>query len=498
MPTSPAYAELVSVHARLYRLEHVEAMLSWDRSTMMPPKGSAARAAANAELRSLTHGMRRAPRLAELIQRAEDEPLDPFERANLREIRRDWRDANALPETLVAAMSLAAARCEHAWRSQRPANDWAGFLDNFREVVHLAREEALRLADATGLAPYDTLVDRYEPGMTGAVLDRLFGALQAWLPDLIARTQQVRRDEAVIVPAGPFPVEAQRALGRAVMDVFGFDFDAGRLDESTHPFTGGVPEDVRVTTRYREDDFLSALCATIHETGHARYAQGLPRAWLGQPVGRPRSYGIHESQSLFLEMQMGRSRAFAEVLAPMLRAHLGERAGFDADNLYRLLTRVAPGKIRVSADELTYPAHVMLRYRIERALISGEIEAEDIPAQWDEDMMTLLGVDTRGDYRNGCMQDVHWPGGAFGYFPTYTLGAMYAAQWSAGLRRAVPDVDARIAAGDLHPLFDWLGANVWSQASRWETGELARQASGSDLDPAHFRAHLEARYDGAP
>jgi len=497
MSNASAYAELVAHYSRMYRFVHVAAIASWDRNTMMPPGGNAARAAAEAELRGHIHGLRRDPRLAELIRRADDEPQGELERANLREIRRDWREANALPESLVAARTLAGARCEHAWRTQRPANDWAGFLANFEEVVHLAREEALRLADASGLTPYDALLDRFEPGMTAAELDRVFGLLRGWLPGLIAGARERQRGEAVVVPPGPFPVAAQRALSQAVMRLLGFDFNAGRLDESAHPFTGGVAEDVRLTTRYHADDFRPALRSTLHETGHARYAQGLPRAWLAQPMGRPRSLAIHESQSLFVEMQLGRSRAFVGLLAPLLRAHLGERAGFDAENLLAQFTRVAPGAIRVEADEPSYPAHILLRYGIERALITGEIEPKDIPALWDEQMITLLGIDTRGNYRDGCLQDVHWSDGSFGYFPSYTLGAMYAAQWFASLHRAVPDVDARIAAGELGPVFDWLAANVWAHASRFETPELVRRATGEALNPAHYRAHLEARYLGA-
>jgi carboxypeptidase Taq len=233
---------------------------------------------------------------------------------------------------------------------------------------------------------------------------------------------------------------------------------------------------------------------TIHETGHARFEQNLPRAWLGQPIGVARSYGIHESQSLSFEMQLARSRGFVGLLAPLLAAQFGSQPAFAPDNLYRMLTRVAPGFIRVQADEVTYPAHVILRFEIERALIEGEIEAEDIPPLWDEKMRTLLGLDTRGNYEDGCMQDAHWTEGAFGYFPSYTLGAMYAAQWFAAMRRAVHDLDVRIAAGDLAPVFDWLNVNIWSQASRWETPELVRRASGEALNPAHFRAHLEARY----
>lgn len=497
MISTPAYAELVAVYSRIHRLSHAAAILSWDRNAMMPPKGNAARAAATAELHGLIHGLRRDPRLVELIRRAEDEPLDDAARANLREIRRDWREANALPETLVTAKTVAGARCEHAWRSQRPANDWAGFLENFRQVVHLSREEALRLAESSGLAPYDALLDRYEPGMTAAELDRLFGDLRRWLPALIGRVREAQRGEAALTPPGPFAVSAQRALSLAVMALLGFDFGAGRLDESAHPFTGGVPEDVRLTTRYDEDDFFPALRSTIHETGHGRYSQGLPRDWLDQPLGRARSFGIHESQSLFFEMQLSRNRAFVGLLPPLLEAHFGARPGFDADNLHRLATRVAPGRIRVEADELTYPLHIVLRYEIERALIQGEIEPEDVPALWDARMEALLGIDTRGDYRDGCLQDVHWSEGAFGYFPSYTLGALYAAQWFAAVRRAVPDVEARIAAGDLAPVFDWLGTHIWSQASRWDTAELVRRASGTALDPAHFRAHLEARYLGA-
>jgi carboxypeptidase Taq len=493
-----AYQALTVIHRRLYRLRHVEAMLSWDRSAMMPPKGNTARAEAEAELQVLIHQTRSEARIGPLLRAAEEEALDDFQRANLREMGRDWVEASALPEALVEAKSLAAARCEHAWRAQRAANDWAGFVPNLSEVVRLAREEAQHLGEAKGLAPYDALLDRYEPGMTAAGLDQVFGALTGWLPELISAVRARQQGETVLRPQGPFPLAGQRALSLALMRLLGFDFDGGRLDESTHPFTGGVAEDVRLTTRYSEDDFLHSLMSTIHETGHARYNQGLPRAWLGQPVGEARSYGIHESQSLSLEMQLARGRAFAGLLAPMLAEHLGAQPAYEAANLHRLLTRVEPGLIRVAADELTYPIHVILRYRIERALIGGEIEVADIPALWDEQMAALLGLDTRGNYRDGCMQDIHWAGGAFGYFPSYTLGALYAAQWFAAMRHGVPDLDQRIAGGDLAPVFDWLQAKVWSAASRYDTAELVTRASGGPLDVAHFRRYLEGRYlDGA-
>jgi len=444
----------------------------------------------------LLHGLRTDPQLAVNLQRSEGEQLDEFQRANLREIRRDWRTANALPAALVQAQSLANARCEHAWRTQRPANDWAGFLANFREVLKLAREQAKCLADHTGLSPHDALMDIYEPGMTGEMVNGLFGDLQQWLPDLVRRVREKQARETVQAPVGPFPRAAQYAIGLEAMKLLGFDFGAGRLDESAHPFCGGVPEDTRLTTRYREDDFVGSLWGTMHETGHGRYEQNLPRDWLGQPVAWARSAGIHESQSLSFEMQIGLSRPFVGLLAPRLAAHFGPQPAFEPDNLTRWLTRVQPGFIRVDADELTYPLHVILRYRIERDLIEGRVEAGDIPALWDAAMAALLDIDTRGNFTNGCMQDVHWGSGLFGYFPSYTLGAMYAAQWFATIRRSIPDLDSRMAAGDLAPVFDWLSKNIWHQGSRWSTTELVTRATGGALAPAHYRRHLETRYLG--
>jgi carboxypeptidase Taq len=491
-----AYEELTRLQRRLHHYSHLGSIVSWDRNAMMPPKGNEARAAAEAELDTLIHSLRTDPQQVAWMDQAEKEPLGELERANLREIRRQWRLANALPTSLVEAQTLAAARCEHAWRTQRAANDWTGFLANLREIVRLAREEAEHLSQSMGLSRYDAFLDRYEPGMRAAELDRIFGELKQWLPPLIGRVRDKQAKEKVLHPDGPFPIEKQREMSHALMKLLGFDFDAGRLDESAHPFSGGVPEDVRLTTRYREEDFARSLMATIHETGHARYEQNLSRELLGQPVARARSFGIHESQSLSFEMQLARSKGFMELIAPILRESFGPHAAFEPANLLLLFTRVkAQNLIRVEADELTYPLHVILRYEIERPLIEGDVGPEDIPALWDEKMHALLGLDTRGNYRDGCMQDVHWSEGLFGYFPDYTLGAMYAAQWFATIRRKVPDLDERVRRGELSPVFDWLRENIWLQGSRWETPELVRRASGeAALNPAHFRKHLESRY----
>jgi carboxypeptidase Taq len=493
-PDTPAYDTLTTTWTRLHRFGHLQSIASWDQAANMPANGNEARAAALTEMAALIHRMRTDPALKGELARAEQEPLNDLQRANLREMQREWRASNALPQSLVERKEMATARCEHAWRSQRPANDWAGFLPNLQAVLALAREEATLLADQLGCSRYEALMDQYEPGLTTAQVDRVFGDVKQWLPGLIQRVLAKQANEPVIPFQGPFALDAQRGLCTQVMKLIGFDFEGGRLDVSTHPFCGGVPEDVRMTTRFTEHEFLGSLMGTVHESGHGRYEQNLPRELLGQPVARARSMALHESQSLSFEMQLGSHAGFVQHLAPLVQAAFGAHPSLEAANLHKHLTRVKPGFIRVDADEVTYPAHIVLRYEIERALIEGELEAADIPAVWDEKMMQLLGVDTRGNFQNGPMQDVHWPLSLFGYFPCYSLGAMYAAQWFAAMRRQHPDLDARIAAGDLAVVFDWLRDHIWTQASRWTTDELAIRASGEVLNPAHFKAHLAQRY----
>ena len=491
---STPLAALDATFKRLHNFGHLASIAGWDQAAMMPANGNEARAAAMAELQVLMHQTLTDPTLPAKFDAAESAQLNDADKASLAEMRRDWAMVNRLPQELVEAQSLASARCEHAWRTQRRANDWEGFLGNFREVLKLARQEAKYLSDATGVTPYEALMDKFEPGMRESAIIKLFDDVKTWLPDLINKVITKQQNEPVIAAIGPFAIDKQRALGVEVMGLLGFDFDGGRLDISTHPFCGGVPQDVRITTRYNEASFISSLMGIIHETGHARYEQRLPRATLHLPVGRARSMGIHESQSLSFEMQLARNPAFLQLISPLVKKHLGDQAAFDASNLGRMVTRVKRGFIRVDADELTYPAHVILRFEIERALISGEIEAEDIPTLWNAKMQDYLGVEVAGNFENGCLQDIHWPSGSFGYFPSYTLGAMYAAQYFATIRKQHPDLDQGIASGKLSPVMNWLDANIWSQASRWSTDALVIRATGEPLNANHFRKHLEARY----
>lgn len=410
-------------------------------------------------------------------------------------MKRQWRLTTVVPEALVKAKSLAGSKCEHAWRTQRGENDWTGFCKNFEEVVNLSQQEAQIRAEQSGLTPYDAMLDIYEPGVNSKQLDALFGDLISWLPNLTQEVIEKQKSESVYLPNERYATAEQNALGLDVMKLLNFDFDHGRLDISSHPFCGGVPQDVRITTRYDESDFVQSLMGIVHETGHARYEQGLPTELSGLPAGEARSMGIHESQSLFFEMQLGRSEGFISHLSPLAQKHFtsNDAEVFQPENLQKVYTRVQPGYIRVDADELTYPAHVILRYEIERDLMNGKISFNDIPELWDQKMQQYLGLSTKGNYKDGCMQDIHWTDGAFGYFPSYTLGAMYAAQFMAAMKQTV-NVDDAVKSGDLTPIFTWLSENIWSKASLLSTDELVKQATGDALNAKFFEAHLRSRY----
>ncbi len=493
-----SYQHLCEHFKKIDRFSHLGAICGWDQASMMPVGGNQARSQALAELAVLIHQQTTDPSLPEWLDKAKTETLSPAELANLHEMSRQYQQASQLPGSLVQAKSLAGSKCEHAWREQRVNNDWTGFSKNLTEVVKLSREEAGIRAEGNCLSPYDALLELYEPGLTSSELDTLFGELKSWLPELIQQVCEKQKSENLLSPAGPFPTATQNALGLDVMERLGFDFNHGRLDISVHPFCGGVPTDVRITTRYDENDFTQSLMGIIHETGHARYEQNLPAEFAGLPGGVARSMGIHESQSLFFEMQLGRNPAFLNLLSPLLKQHLGSQnnAAFETTNLSKLYNRVNPGYIRVDADEVTYPAHVILRYEIERALIDGQLEVADIPDAWDEKMQGYLNLSTKGNFKDGCMQDIHWTDGSFGYFPSYTLGAIYAAQFAVSINQQVGDINQLIGSQDFDPIFAWLKQNIWSKASLLDTHNLVKQATGEKLNPAYFKQHLQTRYLG--
>lgn len=494
-----SYRDLTAHMRRVSSLSHVSRIVGWDEAVMMPPGGGEARAEAMATLEGQIHALSIDPRVGGCIAVAKTEQLDPEQAANLREIERGYVRATALPQDLVEAQSRAQLRCEQAWRKQRADNDWEGHRPLLEEVFRLKREEAQILSERFGVSPYEALMDAFEPGMRTARLDVLFAELEQTLPSLVAQIVETQASEQVVVPKGPFDVASQRELGMRLMKAVGFDFAHGRLDTSHHPFCGGVPDDVRITTRYNTQDFTESLMGVLHETGHAKYEQHLPKHLRDQPVGQARSMGLHESQSLFQEMQICRSQAFMQFAAPLVREVFASQASlqpetFSGENLARLYTRVERGFIRVDADEVTYPLHVVLRYRIEKALIEGDLTVRDMPEVWDQHMQRALSLSTAGNYRDGCMQDVHWPSGAVGYFPSYTLGALIAAQLFEAALLSMPDLEAQLARGEFQALDSWLDARVWSKGSLLMSDALIESATGHALGTQAFLRHVKRRY----
>jgi len=486
-----AYENLCERFREIDRLQHAITYLSWDQMVMMPAKGSVMRSESVAELAGISHAKLTAPEVEGWLSEASSGSENPN---SVREMKRTWSNANCLPAELVKEQILTGSACEMGWRTQRSDNDWDGFLKNFKPVVELSRREAkLRQEASDAATPYEAMLALHCHGDTEALIDSVFTKLRSVLPELLQQVME-KQNTQVAAGSGEYPVENQIALNKEMLATLGFDFEAGRLDQSMHPFSTGSAGDSRITTRYDTSHFLEALSGTAHEVGHASYESQLPEKLRGLPVGGSRNMCIHESQSLLFEKQIFFSKAFMSFLAGKIHHHLPSASGLNADDLWRMGTRVEPGKIRTEADEVTYPLHVMLRYEIESALINGDIEADSIPDIWNEKMQSYLGVDTKGDYTNGCMQDIHWTDGAFGYFPSYTIGAVNAAQIFAKIKAQHPDWQDRFRNGDVQFVRDWLLEKIWSKGCDLESQELMQSATGSGTNADALVGHLEARY----
>lgn len=497
MTQQSAYDRLSARFTRIATIGEAAAMLGWDGATMMPPGGAAVRGDQMAVLAGIGHAMLVAPEVAEDLDAAEaiGAVAEPWHAANLRLMRHAHTRATALPADLVEAQARTNSACEKIWRDARKASDFAMVRPHLAEVLRLVREQAAALAPALGLSPYDALMDGYQRGIGAADVSPIFANYEVFLRAALPRVEELQARRPVPRrPAGPFPADAQEKLCRMLSERAGLDYSHARLDRSTHPFCGGTPTDVRLTTRYNEADFSQALLGVLHETGHALYERGLPEAYRRQPVGEAAGMGAHESQSLIIEMQSCRSDAYLSWLGPQLHASFGgDPAPYAPDNLGRLWRHVERGFIRVDADEMTYPAHVILRFRLEQALISGDLAVNDLPGAWNDGFAALLGIAPPDDAQ-GCLQDIHWYDGAFGYFPSYTMGAMGAAQLMAAARRAVPGLDDALAQGNHGPLLGWLRTHVHGKGSLLGFNDLLAAATGKPLDPTDFEAHLTARY----
>ena len=481
---------------RIDTLRSIIHLLRWDAEVMMPVGSSGIRGEQLALLDLECKSILRSKKTALLMDHAENcaGDLTDWQQANLREMRRIWVFANTVPRRLFNSLHRATLKGEIQWRKAVEDDNFRLLVPHLERVVELVREKAAHLAGRLGCAPYDALVDEYDPGRRTAEIDTVFHRLNKDLPSLIDET--VRRQESVppLEIQKPVPVARQRELGRAVMRQLGFPFDKGRLDESLHPFTEGTAEDIRVTSRFSERDILSGLMGVLHETGHALYDFGLPSEWFLQPVGRDRGMTVHESQALFLEMMIGRHRKFFQYAAPLIGRTLNVSGPeWEAENLYRLATRVRKSFIRMEADELTYPLHVWIRYELEKQMFEGTLSIRNLPEAWNEMVRDTFGLYPE-TFKQGCLQDSHWPQGYFGYFPTYVLGAIIASQLYRTLCQEQPEAVDQIPQGNFASLFAWLNEKIYRFGAKLSTHDLVLQATGKSLSAENYILYLQEKY----
>jgi carboxypeptidase Taq len=493
MPDAPhpdahtPYAQLMAELREVGVLFSINSTLGWDQEVLMPPAAAGLRGEQASLLSALMHDRRTSTRMGDLIAACEADAelmADPDAAVNLRRARRDYERAVRQPTELVREIAEVTTLAMHHWRDARESADFAAFAPWLEQIVKLNRDTADALGVPEGGEVYDALLDHFEPGMRAAELDRVFGDLRAGLVPLIRELRENGTPPDAEWMRIPMAAEAQEAFNRSVVERMGFDFSAGRMDVSTHPFCEGAgPGDTRLTTRYDERELLSALHSTMHETGHGLYEQGLPKhERFGQPLAEAASMGIHESQSRMWENFVGRGRPFWEWALPELKRQVSDPAvaRLDVDTVFRGLNVVEPELIRIDSDEATYNLHIMLRFDLERAMLRGDLSVADLPGVWNERMKSDLGLEVPSD-REGVLQDIHWSMGAIGYFPSYTLGNLYAAQLWDAIVVALPDLDDELRRGELGGLLAWLRTNVHGHGRRYTAPELCERVTGRPL-----------------
>lgn len=499
--TLPAhYAELTALLREAATLRSVGGLLGWDQETYMPAGGTPARAEQSALLARLIHEMRTSPRVGDLLGACEgDCDLNDPETetgANLRAMRLDYDKATKVPGDLVAELARAGSEAQDVWKHARAKSDFPMFAPSLTRMIELSRQKAQCLGVPQGGELYDALLDEYEPDARASEIEAVFLPLRERLSAFIAEVTQNGKPPRTDFVHRPIPVGRQHAFGQAVIEALGFDFTSGRLDTTTHPFCSGLAAgDTRLTTRYSEDNFADALSSTMHECGHGLYEQGLPKSGPhgGTPLADDVSLGIHESQSRMWENFVGRSRPFWAWALPLANRHFDNALGdIDLDTMARAMNTCTPSLIRVESDEPTYNLHVMIRFGLERAMVRGDLSINDLPGAWNDAYRQLLGV-TVPDDRRGCLQDVHWSFGLIGYFPTYSLGNLYAAQFWETINEQIPDLDAQMARGEFGALLAWLRENIHRHGRRYTARELCQRTTGKPLSADPLMRHLERR-----
>ncbi len=494
-----AYESLQERSREIAGYNSIASLLSWDQETYMPSKAGAYRAEQLGQLAGLAHRLGTADEIGGWLASCEehlppcvDEEETAMRAANVREWRRDYDRATKLPARLVEDLARTTSLAREVWAEARRESNFTAFAPWLEKILGQVREQAESWGYTT--CAYDALLEGYEPGVRAAELTPVFADLQKQLTPLLPQLQKITEAADPAKLEGDYPESWQRRLNRQVAEAMGFDFEAGRIDTTVHPFcTEMGPKDCRLTTRYNEKDFTSSLSGTMHEAGHGLYTQGLDAAYFGTPMGTYVSLGIHESQSRLWENQVGRSREFWRHWYPVVTKQFPGLARLPLDEFWLLINRVKPSHIRVDADEATYNLHIILRFEIEQKLIAGELAVADLPAAWNARFEELFQIPVPDD-RRGCLQDVHWSMGSIGYFPTYTLGTLNAAQLFAAARKQAPGLDADLKEAFYGRLLTWLREKIHRHGRRYSPSELIEQATGEPLRATYFVDYLKAKY----
>ncbi|NVO55407.1 carboxypeptidase M32 [Rhodobacteraceae bacterium B1Z28] len=481
-----AFDDLMAYQRETSALGQIAGRLGWDQETVMPRGAAPQRAEEMAAIESVLHARRSDPKVAEWLDQAE--PGCEAGQAQVREIRRSYERTIKVPADLAKAIARVTSTAQGKWAQARADEDVTAFLPVLEEVVALKREEGAALAQGGNI--YDAMVEDYEPYTTGSQIAAIFDEMR---PRLVALRAAVLDRPAPQALERAFNETDQMRLSQKLATTFGYDLTRGRVDKAVHPFSSGSGSDVRITTRTNETDPFNCFYSTIHEVGHAAYEQGINPSFALTPLGCGVSMGVHESQSRIYENQLGRSRAFTGWLYGQMIDVFGDFGIADADTFYATVNRVHNGYIRTEADEVQYNLHIMLRFDLERALMAGDLQVRDLEAAWNDRFKADFGyaVDKPS---NGCLQDVHWSVGLFGYFPTYSLGNVYAGCLYQALRDAVPDLEKQLAAGDTSCATGWLRENVQQHGGLYAPREIIRRASGVEPGPEPLLAYLERKF----
>lgn len=489
-----SYTGLKKLRDEIGQIHEISSIMHWDASVITPKNSAPARGRAMGYLANLAHQKSTSKEYKAALDSAKSEKssLSEWDRKNLELIEKEYNLSTCLPEDLVIKTSEATSECEMVWREARAQNNFELVRPNLEKVFDLTKEKANRFGEVLGKNSYDALLDQYDSGQTQSSIDKIFSVIEKKIPELLTKIQAKQKAKPKLNLT--FPKSSQEKILKDFIPKLQFDFNSGRLDESTHPFCGGIPEDIRITTRYYEHDFTASFLGVVHEAGHAMYERNLPREYARQPVGSACSFSIHESQSLFIEKQVCKNRNFLEFFYNQyFTREFDQSKQYSFQDLYNFINHVEPSFIRVDADEVTYPLHILIRYKIEKALFSGELKIKDLSEYFDELYVKYLGIKPTKS-SEGCLQDIHWYFGAFGYFPSYTLGAMSAAQIMNKLRSINPNIDQSLKTADLASINLWLKDNIHKYGSLYTSNNLLRLATGEELNPDYFINYLSAKY----